>query len=72
MANNPLQILVFLSLPLLRTVVIMAEGNHAGELGSPTEEHRSIWVWLALLLWLALSTVAGMANSLSMVLVSRV
>lgn len=60
------QVLVFLTLPLLRTVVLWTEGEHAGEKNEP----RGWLTWIALLLWLALSTYVGLCNSLSMVLVN--
>ncbi|KAJ9103232.1 hypothetical protein QFC21_002655 [Naganishia friedmannii] len=59
-------ILVFLTLPLLRTVVLLTEGEHAGE----GDEPRGWCTWISLMLWLALSTYVGMANSLSMVIVN--
>lgn len=48
-------VLVFLTLPLVRMVTVMAEGEHAGENG----ESRSWIMWAALLAWLALSTYIG-------------
>jgi hypothetical protein len=48
-------VLVFLTLPLVRIVTVMAEGEHAGEKG----ESRSWIMWAALLAWLALSTFIG-------------
>jgi hypothetical protein len=59
-------IFLFLSLPLLRVVVINTEGVHAGENG----ETRGIWTWLSILSWLAISTFVGLSNSFSMVLVN--
>jgi hypothetical protein len=51
---------------MLRTVVVWSEGEHAGETDAP----RGWLTWMALLLWLALSTYVGLCNSLSMVLVN--
>ncbi len=59
-------ILLFLSLPLLRVVVVHTEGVHAGESG----EARGFWTWLSILSWLAVSTFFGLSNSFSMVLVN--
>jgi hypothetical protein len=55
-----------LTLPLLRTVVLLTEGERAGE----GDEPRGWCTWISLMLWLALSTYVGMANSLSMVIVN--
>ncbi len=60
-------ILVFLYLPMIRSVVLYFEGPHAGE---DPEVSRSIFTYMAILLFLGLSTFVGMANSLSMVLVN--
>jgi hypothetical protein len=49
------QVLVFLTLPLVRVVAVFSEGQHAGENG----ESRSWLMWIALMAWLALSTFIG-------------
>lgn len=58
---------VFLTLPLLRTVVVAAEGVHAGE---DAEKPRAVVTWIAIMSWLFLSSVVGMSNSFAMVVIN--
>lgn len=65
--TNAFHILIAASLPLIRVVILIFEGSDAGQ---DEERRRSVVTWIAVIGWLAMTTVSSLAHSFSMIIIN--